>query len=319
MGCTRLVAATFVGGFVPPIAGFGGFIATGATRLGGFRGFGSSADAGRAAALSGDGGPSSFSSRRAGPRARRAAAAAAAGRGAGASPGARGDTQRWELRRVVDVYPRQPAPDLGRRGSPSPRAMAARPPRALEPGLRRRRLRRGLGRRRRRGVPRAHRRRGCGLRLRPRRSKAQRRLALAPHRLEQRVRELTARVEPRGGDRPRWGAAAAARVNTAAVGEPRDDLVDRGIVRLRRSRAWGAVVRVTVGRRTRERRSFVARGGSTHLGRAAESGRRVWGWIERVAHLQYRVHGARSGSTPAWEVDPVARAERSGPAGRRRF
>ena len=254
------------------------------------------------------------------PRPTPAAAAAAAGRGAlGASPGARGDTQRWELRRVVDVYPRQPAPGLGRRGSPSPRAMAARPPRALEPGLRRRRLRRGLGRRRRRGVPRAHRRRGCGLRLRPRRSKAQRRLALAPHRLEQRVRELTARVEPRGGDRPRWGAAAAARVNTAAVGEPRDDLVDRGIVRLRRSREWGAVVRVTVGRRTRERRSFVARGGSTHLGRAAESGRRVWGWIERVAHLQYRVHGARSGSTPAWEADPVARAERSGPAGRRRF
>ena len=125
--------------------------------------------------------------------------------------------------------------------------------------------------------------------------------------------------KPRGGDRPRWGAAAAARVNTAAVGEPRDDLVDRGIVRLRRSREWGAVVRVTVGRRTRERRSFVARGGSTHLGRAAESGRRVWGWIERVAHLQYRVHGARSGSTPAWEADPVARAERSGPAGRRRF
>ena len=72
-------------------------------------------------------------------------------------------------------------------------------------------------------------------------------------------------------------------------------------------------VRVTVGRRTRERRSFVARGGSTHLGRAAESGRRVWGWIERVAHLQYRVHGARSGSTPASEADPVARAERSGP------
>ena len=147
-----------------------------------------------------------------------------------------------------------------------------------------------------------------------RRSKAQRRLALAPHRLEQRVRELTARVEPRGGDRPRWGAAAAARVNTAAVGEPRDDLVDRGIVRLRRSREWGAVVRVMVGRRTRERRSFVARGGSTHLGRAAELGRRALGWIERVAYLQYRVHGARSGSTPASEADPVARAERSGPA-----
>ena len=297
---------------------------------------GSSADAGRAAAaaassfgvgiggdtagdIPGDGGPSSCSSRRRRPSPPQppAAAAAAAGRGAlGAAPGAHGDTQRWELRRVVDVYPRQPAPGLGRRGSPSPRAMAARPPRALEPGRRRRRLRRGLGCRRRWGVSRARRRRGCRRRLRRRlrRSKAQRRLALAPHRLEQRVRELTARVEPRGGDRPRWGAAAAARVNTAAVGEPRDDLVDRGIVRLRRSREWGAVVRVMVGRRTRERRSFVARGGSTHLGRAAELGRRALGWIERVAYLQYRVHGARSGSTPASEADPVARAERSGPA-----
>jgi hypothetical protein len=73
VGCMR-----FVGWLVPPIEGFVGFIATGATRLGGFRGFGSSADAGRASSsfgvgvgvggdAAGDGGPSSFSSRRRGP------------------------------------------------------------------------------------------------------------------------------------------------------------------------------------------------------------------------------------------------------------
>ena len=83
VGCMRFTAGgAFVGGFVPPIGrGFVGFIATGATRLGGFRGLGSSADAGRAAAaaassfgvgiggdtagdIPGDGGPSSCSSRR---------------------------------------------------------------------------------------------------------------------------------------------------------------------------------------------------------------------------------------------------------------
>ena len=199
VGCTRLVAATFVGGFVPPTAGFGGFIATGATRLGGFRGFGSSADAGRAAALSGAGGRRArFQSPSQAlpapplppPPPPPPGAALSAPR-----PAPDGDTQRWELRRVVDVYPRQPAPGLGaedphpsRDGRPAPRAPS-------NPGCG------GVGCG---GVLDADAGGACraltaaadvGLRLRPRRSKAQRRLALAPHRLEQRVRELTARVE----------------------------------------------------------------------------------------------------------------------------
>ena len=114
---------------VPPIEGFVGFIATGATRLAWLSRFW--LERGRGASVvvvvrrrrrhrrggQPGGGPSSFSSRRRGPWPPPAAAGQFFGvaLALGAAPGAAQDTQRWELGRVVDVYPRQPAPGLGRR------------------------------------------------------------------------------------------------------------------------------------------------------------------------------------------------------------
>ena len=120
-----------------------------------------------------------------------------------------GCPERWKLRGVVDVYAGQSASGFRRGGSDSvvSRAMMSTgAPPVVEPG-RRRDL---FGRRRERDVPRARRRgrrRGLGLGLR--RSETQRRLALAPHPLEQRVRELPARVKPRGCDRLRRAVVAA--------------------------------------------------------------------------------------------------------------
>ena len=157
-----------------------------------------------------------------------------------------GCPERWKLRGVVDVYARQSASGFRRGGSDyvvSRAMMSTGAPPVIEPGRRRE----GFGRRRERDVPRASRRgrrRGLGLGLR--RSETQRRLALAPHPLEQRVRELPARVKPRGFDRLRR-AVVAAGSRYAAVREPCDDRVDRRVVRLRWSRDGGAVVGVRAG------------------------------------------------------------------------